>query len=261
MRAIVVRFAATRATRRSGVVCIEINNGHARPSIRQQARWHELLRQIGIFADRLVCQVGNPHQQPIDFIHPESHSRSGLVTRPTRRSDSFSRIIAGAIRWSVGDDPCCQDSSSRTPVVNFKTVVPDPAVNSMTRRTQVSVSHWVNQRYPPVQDLLSAHDVARLTRRPRWLLVGLSLIRRFPRRCEFRGRPIGWHRSEVLSWMARGVCIAPTRRPKSLLHSPRVRRRGRQIRLPLDCSRAGMSEREVSRGKRRKSVQQVGNRT
>jgi hypothetical protein len=43
----------------------------------------------------------------------------------------------------------------------------------------VTLSRWINEPYPPLTELLSAHDVARLTRRPRWLLVGLELIGRF----------------------------------------------------------------------------------
>lgn len=45
----------------------------------------------------------------------------------------------------------------------------------------ITVSRWINEPYPPLSELLSAHDVARLTRRPRWMLMGLGLIGQFPK--------------------------------------------------------------------------------
>lgn len=67
----------------------------------------------------------------------------------------------------------------------------------------LTISRWVNEPYPPLNELLSSRDVARLTRRPRWVLSGLSLIGRFPKKFKFRGRGIGWRRSEVLEWISR----------------------------------------------------------
>lgn len=72
----------------------------------------------------------------------------------------------------------------------------------------IVLSRWINEPYPPLTELLSAYDVARLTRRPRWLLVGLTLIGRFPRKARFRGRTLGWWLSDVLEWMARDLEIA-----------------------------------------------------
>lgn len=77
-----------------------------------------------------------------------------------------------------------------------------PAI-APTREVPLTISRWVNEPYPSLGELLSAHDVARLTRRPRWMLVGLGLIGRFPRRRRLRGHWIGWCRSEVLEWIAR----------------------------------------------------------
>ena len=73
------------------------------------------------------------------------------------------------------------------------------------RAQQVSLSKWVNERIPSFQELLTAHDVARLTRRHRWVLTALTLFGRFPRRQRFHGRRIGWLRSDVLE-LARGRC-------------------------------------------------------
>jgi predicted DNA-binding transcriptional regulator AlpA len=69
----------------------------------------------------------------------------------------------------------------------------------------VSLSRWVNERPPAWEQLLSAHDVARLTRRPRWVLLSLMLLGRFPRKQQFHGRGIGWLRSDVLSWLSQDL--------------------------------------------------------
>ncbi|QOJ31398.1 MAG: AlpA family phage regulatory protein [Gammaproteobacteria bacterium] len=93
----------------------------------------------------------------------------------------------------------------------------------------VVLSRWVNERCPALAEILSAHDVARLTRRPCWVLLGLSLVGRFPKRTTYRGRSVGWSRSEVLAWMTRELELDPEQR------IPRRCRRGRphQRRLPL----------------------------
>jgi predicted DNA-binding transcriptional regulator AlpA len=78
-----------------------------------------------------------------------------------------------------------------------------PATNAPAAST--SISKWVNEPPPALNQLLTAHDTARLTRRPGWLLVGLSLIGKFPKTMRFRGRRIGWCRAEVLRWMSQNV--------------------------------------------------------
>src|SRR5215472_1736741 len=70
---------------------------------------------------------------------------------------------------------------------------------------KVVLSPYVNQPFPAWEELLSAHDVARLTRRPRWVLTSLVLLGRFPKRCRYHGRGIGWLRSDVLSWLTRDL--------------------------------------------------------
>lgn len=69
------------------------------------------------------------------------------------------------------------------------------------RRVNVSLSPWINEAFPGWTELLSAHDVARLTRRPRWVLVGMAALGRFPAKHRFRGRGIGWLRRDVIEWM------------------------------------------------------------
>lgn len=109
----------------------------------------------------------------------------------------------------------------------------DAPVTPAACATPVTISRWVNEHYPALNELLSSHDVARLTRRPRWVLTGLSLIGRFPRKLKFRGRAIGWSRSEVLDWMSRDLALA-----RDAATSPRFcsRRHPRQARLPLECA-------------------------
>ena len=72
-----------------------------------------------------------------------------------------------------------------------------------------SLSPWINDEFPRWSDLLTTHDVARLTRRHVWLISALALISRFPKRARFHGRAIGWNRHDVHHWMARrSGCIA-----------------------------------------------------
>jgi predicted DNA-binding transcriptional regulator AlpA len=67
----------------------------------------------------------------------------------------------------------------------------------------VSISQWVNEPYPNWDRILTAHDVARLVRRPQWMLGTLAAMGKFPRKQQFRGKKIGWLRADILEWMAR----------------------------------------------------------
>lgn len=114
--------------------------------------------------------------------------------------------------------------------MEVKAFAPDPNPTPRLRKTPVSMSRWINERNPPLHELLSAHDVVRLTRRPRWVIAGLCLIGRFPKKLKFRGRAIGWRRSDVLEWLARDITAVGD-------HAPAIRsescRRPRHILLPL----------------------------
>lgn len=68
----------------------------------------------------------------------------------------------------------------------------------------VTLSRWVNEPLPDWQGILSAHEVARLTRRYRWVLATLSCLGGFPKPQRFRGRRIGWKRRDVEDWIAQG---------------------------------------------------------
>jgi hypothetical protein len=49
----------------------------------------------------------------------------------------------------------------------------------------VTVSKWVNEPCPPWADLLTSHEVAKLTKRHRWTLTALTWVGLFPRKVEF----------------------------------------------------------------------------
>src|SRR5260221_13578397 len=72
----------------------------------------------------------------------------------------------------------------------------------------VTLSPWVNERFPAWEQLLSAHDVARLTRRPRWVIASLIWAHRFPRKRRYHGRSIGWLRSDIIHWLAKDLRAA-----------------------------------------------------
>lgn len=72
---------------------------------------------------------------------------------------------------------------------------------AIVRSGDVSLSKWVNEKFPSLNEILSAHEVARLTRRHRWVLAALTLLGRFPKQQRFRGRAIGWRRGDLDLWL------------------------------------------------------------
>ena len=104
-----------------------------------------------------------------------------------------------------------------------------------TRAATVTISPWVNEPLPNIQGILCSRDLARLTRRPRWVLCGLALMGKFPRKKRFRGRVVGWCRAEVLEWMTRELAVEIETQER--LNAPRrcARRHARQQCLPLEC--------------------------
>jgi predicted DNA-binding transcriptional regulator AlpA len=102
------------------------------------------------------------------------------------------------------------------------------------RKLPISVSRWVNEKLPPRNQILTARDVARLTRRHHWILRTLALVGQFPRPLRYHGRGIGWQRSEVLEWLSRDPALTVGREfcPSA---TRRCARRPRQGCLPLEC--------------------------
>jgi predicted DNA-binding transcriptional regulator AlpA len=110
--------------------------------------------------------------------------------------------------------------------------ISDPQFAAVARSRNVVLSPYVNERFPAWEDLLSAHDVSRLTRRPRWVLLSLMVIGRFPRKVRFRGHAIGWLRPDIAPWL---VMHAP--RPPCLQVPAKAHRPGtiRQVSLPFEA--------------------------
>lgn len=132
----------------------------------------------------------------------------------------------------------------------------DTPISTATRAISVVISPWVNEPHPPLHKLLSSHDVARLTRRPSWLLISLSLIGRFPRKAKFHGRAIGWRQSEVLEWMARDLDVAEQPTVSRLC----LRRRPQQACLPFTCAAPRTPRPGCSDTRKRKPQLPVRNR-
>lgn len=119
--------------------------------------------------------------------------------------------------------------------MNLEKGQPKQRTSGATSPDSVALSRWVNERYPDWEQLLCAHDVARLTRRPRWLLLSMMLIGRFPQKRRFHGRGIGWLRSDVAHWLAQDL-----RTSRCNAHALRVlpSTDSRQLSLSLHCGRA-----------------------
>ena len=118
--------------------------------------------------------------------------------------------------------------------MNSEEACPASRIAASRPPRQVTLSPWVNERFPPWEQLLSAHDVARITRRPRWLLVSLVLLGHFPRKRRYHGRGIGWLRSEVVDWLSKELDAEGSCQGNS---ESSVRRRiSRQMYLPLECA-------------------------
>lgn len=109
-----------------------------------------------------------------------------------------------------------------------------PAARTIIRTSQdLRLPRWVNEPLPDLRALLSASEISRLTRRPRWLLLGLAVLGRFPKQRTHCGKPVGWHRADVLDWLTQHMAVEPDRPPvtQTCRHS-----RPRQACLPFEVS-------------------------
>jgi hypothetical protein len=70
-------------------------------------------------------------------------------------------------------------------------------------RQSILLLRWVNEPFPLWDQILTAHEVARLARRPPWFVRGMAVMGRFPRKRRFRGCGIGWLRSDAGSGLPR----------------------------------------------------------
>lgn len=106
---------------------------------------------------------------------------------------------------------------------------------------------WVNEPLPDLRAILSASEISRLTRRPRWLLLGLAVLGRFPKQRTHCGKPVGWHRADVLDWLTRTMEIEDDYTGKT---SACRSARPRQACLPLEthASQRPLPQRRHSSG-------------
>jgi len=70
-----------------------------------------------------------------------------------------------------------------------------------TSSREVRLPRCVDESFPDVHAILSGSEIARLTRRPRWLLFGMAVLGHFPKQRTHCGKSIGWHRADVLDWL------------------------------------------------------------
>ncbi len=171
-----------------------------------------------------------PATPRIEGFSPKTSSASALRTVIAPHRPQFSPLFRRACSPSVvlGGITHLEDAFMRGDSTQLGKADPKAAP-----ARPIVLSRWINEPYPPLTELLSAYDVARLTRRPRWLLVGLTLIGRFPKRARFRGRTLGWWLSDVLEWMARDLEIA---RDQATSSQPCLRGQPRQTCLSLESA-------------------------
>ena len=110
--------------------------------------------------------------------------------------------------------------------MNIQQSVVQPLAQPASRTPRVAISPFLEERFPPLDQLLTAHDVARLVRRPRWQFCGLALIGRFPAKRRFRGRWAGWMRSDISKWMQKNLLV-PSVNPHKTNPAKVIARQGR----------------------------------
>lgn len=118
------------------------------------------------------------------------------------------------------------------------------AANASTTAREVHLPRWVNEPLPNIHAILSGREIARLTRRPRWLLIGMAMLGQFPKQRTHCGKPIGWHHADVLDWLTQHMTI-----DSDSSSAPRScqQRRPSQARLPLEHSASCNRHRRAQR--------------
>lgn len=130
--------------------------------------------------------------------------------------------------------------------MNSESVEVAAPTSAAARSDRVTLAPWVNEPLLPWSELLSSHDVARLTRRPRWLLHALALIGRFPKKRCSRGRGVAWVRADILEWMSRGLAVEAAEQERNSAPRFCARRHPRQCCLPLECASGCTAPRNCS---------------
>jgi predicted DNA-binding transcriptional regulator AlpA len=179
-------------------------------------------------------------QYALGGITVRSSGRIRGICPVTRVRGAFPPNYPAALEPPLPEAP--RTSTQRGTTVNSTLPISDDNV-SAAPRAKVTLSPWVNEPLPPFQELLSAHDVARLTRRPRLVISGLVLLRRFPKKRRYRGRQIGWLRAEVIDWMTRDMTTGDEHEKFQPVPRRCARARPHQPCLPLDCTSPCVPER------------------
>jgi hypothetical protein len=117
--------------------------------------------------------------------------------------------------------------------------------------TTVTISPWVNESLPNIHEILCLSDLARLTRRPRWILCGLALIGKFPRKKRYRGRLVGWSRAEVLEWMTSELAVETEGHERLNVPLRCADRHPRHSCLPLNLPKPCMATRTNAQNRER----------
>lgn len=126
------------------------------------------------------------------------------------------------------------------------------AVSIPATTHDVRLPRWVNEPLPDVRAILSGREISRLTRRPRWLLLGLAVVGRFPKQRTHCGKPIGWHRADVLDWLTQHMTIEPDPAPET--------RNCRQARPSQACLPLDIHPIRTTRGEARRRHSAGGDR-
>jgi len=112
-----------------------------------------------------------------------------------------------------------------TPLVQHRTTDPDHNSNSKFSRMPTFVSRWIHERLPPLHEFLCTHDVVRLTRRLRCVIVGLCLIHRFSKTLKRHGHAVAGRRFDGIGRLVEQLGF---RRVKGRIKRSPARRRRRK---------------------------------
>jgi predicted DNA-binding transcriptional regulator AlpA len=135
------------------------------------------------------------------------------VTPKMRRNSPWNHS-SGSSYWGLSDNSTLSDRNHTSwagRAMYFDRPFRRTLGHATVTSADVPLSRWVNERLPPWNEVLTSHDVARLTRRHRWIVTALSLVGGFPKKRQFCGRPIGWLRADVEEWLGRrGLAHRPS---------------------------------------------------
>jgi predicted DNA-binding transcriptional regulator AlpA len=191
-----------------------------------ERRFADVRNTIAGMHGHCQCQRVRVHPSSLADRYGHIFSRTSSVSyrRPVFVPDhpKFCGLFRPASSSSLVGAPLIEDV-----VMRGDSAQSDKAGRKVACVSPVVVSPWVNEPYPPLTELLTSHEVARLTRRPRWLLLGLMMIGRFPKKARFRGRALGWWLPDILEWMAKDLLDRHRTSLRSL-------RQPRQACLPLE---------------------------